>query len=530
MNTAPKKNFVVFISSLKMASATLLSRIMGLVREQVMAALFGASGLTDAFLVAYRIPNLMRDLFAEGAFSAAFVPTFIKAREESEESAKNLLWALFFLLLFVTGALSLGIFVFAEEFILLFAPSFTEVPQKFEIAVNLTKLMAPYFCFICLAALYMGALNSLKVFFLPSLAPVFFNISMIASMLFLPSWFESIGQPAVYALGIGVLVGGFLQGAIQLPALIGRGYSFRKPEKILTSKSKRVFKLLGPGLIGFAATQLNLIVTTVLASSAAVGAVSWLSYSFRLFQLPVGILSVSIGNSNLVHFSESLKKNRKDEAIEHLSSSYLLSWFVILPALVISYFYSEPIVSLVFQRGAFGANDTKMTALALSFYAIGLPFYSLVKLFVPAAYALNKHKMAVISSITSIIGNIVFCLLFVPKYGFSILAVGTTLSMFINAKILGITLRKELALGVGFFFSIRWFKLIIAAVLSSFSTLLFKKMYYSGSQVFWENAIILIIGMFIVAFSYIMALYLLGEREIIDQLFSKLKRKLGKKR
>ena len=320
-------DFKVLISTLKMALATFCSRILGLVREQVLAFYFGASGLTDAFLVAYRIPNLLRDLFAEGAFSAAFVPTFIETAKDSPEKARKLFWKLFYLLLMVTLTISAVVIYFAPEIIQLFAPTFFKDREKFELTVLLTRIMAPFLCLVSLAALFMGVLNSLKVFFIPSFAPVFFNISMILSMILFPVILKDYGINPIISLGIGVIIGGFFQALVQFPQIIKMGYGPIHPGKLLDKQSKKVITLLGPGLLGFAATQINLIVNTILASSTLVGAVSWLSFSFRLFQLPVGILSVSIGNTNLVHFSKAWKGGDFEEARKILASSYFFSLF-----------------------------------------------------------------------------------------------------------------------------------------------------------------------------------------------------------
>ena len=176
-----------------MAVATFCSRIFGLVREQVLAFMFGASSMTDAFYVAFRIPNLLRDLFAEGAFSAAFVPTFIEAKEESAESARRLLWSLLIVLTGTTLTISGLIIYFAPEIVSVFAPGFVGDTEKFEVTVGLTRIMAPFLCFVSIAALFMGALNSLKVFFVPALAPAFFNVTMIISMIALPTWMTSHG-------------------------------------------------------------------------------------------------------------------------------------------------------------------------------------------------------------------------------------------------------------------------------------------------------------------------------------------------
>ncbi|MDH5415304.1 MAG: murein biosynthesis integral membrane protein MurJ, partial [Flavobacteriaceae bacterium] len=304
----------VFLSSMKMAIATFCSRILGLVREQFIAYFFGASGFTDAFLIAYRIPNLLRDLFAEGAFSSAFVPTFVDANLKSKEEARKLLWALFILLSMVSLVISGLIIAFTPEIVNLFAPTFKEDIAKFDLTITLTRIMAPFLCFISVAALFMGVLNSLKIFFVPSFAPVFFNVAMILSMLVFPPLLIERGMEPIISLGFGVFLGGILQGLVQFPLIIKNGYGPTRPGKIFSQQTKKVLFLLGPGLLGFAASQINLIINTILASSTVVGAVSWLSFSFRLFQLPVGILSVSIGNSNLVLFSKAWKAGEKEEA------------------------------------------------------------------------------------------------------------------------------------------------------------------------------------------------------------------------
>ena len=202
-----------------MALATFISRILGLIREQVMAAYFGASGVTDAFLVAYRIPNLLRDLFAEGAFSSAFVPTFVEANQESKEKSRELMWQLFWLLALITGTICLGIIIFAPEIISIFAPSFKNDPYKFALTVNLTRIMAPFLTCVSLAALFMGVLNSLKVFFVPALAPASYNVMSILSMLTLSGILSSQGHDPIYSLGIGALLGGFMQAVVQIPLI-----------------------------------------------------------------------------------------------------------------------------------------------------------------------------------------------------------------------------------------------------------------------------------------------------------------------
>ena len=511
-----------------MAIATFMSRILGLIREQVMAAYFGASGITDAFLVAFRIPNLLRDLFAEGAFSSAFVPTFVEANQESKEESRELLWTLFWLLTITTGTICLLIGIFAPELIEIFAPSFTKDPEKFHITVVLTRIMAPFLTFVSLAALFMGALNSLKVFFLPSLAPAFFNIVSVLVMLTMSGFLDSHGYPAVYSLGIGAMLGGLVQAAVQFPILYKYGFKPMWPKKLWSPRAIKVVKLIGPGMIGFAAAQINLLINTILATGTIVGATSWLNYSFRLFQLPVGILSVSIGNSNLVHFSEAWKKGDEKGAKDLLKSSYYLSFLTVLPSLAILYCFSEEIVNLIFERGKFDRHSTIMTAEALRMYALGLPFYSLNKIWVPTFYALNRQRVPVIASLMSIGFNITFCLLLTPIYGFKVLALGTTLSMLVNAGFQSWMLKKDLDLDWDFFFSPKVLKVFAATLVSALIVSFGLKVEFF-TQPFMVKCLIVAAQISAVGLLYGAILMILGERAAVMALVVKITKKFKRK-
>jgi putative peptidoglycan lipid II flippase len=525
LRLSQNKFMSVLKSSLKMAIATFFSRILGLVREQVMAAYFGASGLTDAFLVAYRIPNLLRDLFAEGAFSSAFVPTFVEANQESKEKSRELMWQLFWLLFFITGTICLGMMIFAPELIGLFAPAFKNDPEKFKLTVNLTRIMAPFLTFVSLAALFMGVLNSLKVFFIPALAPASYNVMSIICMLGLSGLLQMNGYEPIYSLGIGAMLGGFMQAAVQVPLIYKYHLQPLWPKKFWTDRSKKVFRLLGPGLFGFAATQINLLVTTILATGTLVGATSWLNYSFRLFQLPVGILSVSIGNSNLVHFSEAWKKGDKQLAKSTLASSYFLSFLTVMPALVILYGLSDEIVNLIFERGRFDRQSTIYTGMALKMYALGLPFYGLYKILVPTFYALDRQKVPVLASIASIGLNISFCLALTPLYGFKILALGTTLSVLVNSIILSIALGKYLELPLSFYFTPRLLKILIASV-GSFGALQLWGLVEFFNQSIWLKGLILGLEILSILFTYGLVLLILGERSAVEALVGKFLKKI----
>lgn len=517
----------VLASTIKMAIATFFSRILGLIREQVMAAYFGASGVTDAFLVAYRIPNLLRDLFAEGAFSSAFVPTFVETNQKSQKDSQELLWSLFWLLFFITGSISIGIALFAPELISLFAPAFKNDPEKFQLTVNLTRMMAPFLTFVSLAALFMGALNSLKVFFIPALAPASYNVMSILCMILLSGFLHQHGYHAIYSLGLGAMLGGFMQAVVQLPLIWKKGLKPIWPKQFWNERSQKIVKLIGPGLVGFAATQINLLITTILATPI-VGATSWLNYSFRLFQLPVGILSVSIGNSNLVHFSQAWKSGDEALAKQQLHQSYFLSFLTILPALVILFVFSEEIVNLIFERGRFNRESTLMTSEALRLYALGLPFYGLYKIWVPTFYALDRQKIPVIASLVSIAFNIAFCLLLTPLYGFKILALGTTLSVLINSCFQSWILRKDLGLGWNFFFSQRIFKLLIAATGAAMIGEVYLKVDFF-SQPFLQKCFILSTQMMSIAILYIVFLLFLGEKSAVNALLTRMSKKFVQK-
>jgi putative peptidoglycan lipid II flippase len=515
-------------SSAVMAIATFCSRILGLVREQLMALYFGASGLTDAFLVAYRIPNLLRDLLAEGAFSSAFVPTMTEANQESQESGRKLLWELFLILGSLTALLSVLIYLFAPELIGLFAPSFKTDPSKFELTITLTRIMCPFLFFISLAALFMGSLNSLKLFFVPALAPASYNLASILAMIFLSGALYARGYEPVLCLGWGALFGGFLQMAVQFPLIIKKGYGPIKPNVLFSKRAKKVILLLGPGLVGFAATQINLLVNTILATGAAVGATSWLNYAFRLFQLPVGILSVSIGNTNLVHFSSAWKSGKKEEALSTLSSSYYLSFLSVIPAMVLLYVFSEEVINLIFERGRFDRYSTIMTASALRMYVLGLPLYSLYKIWVPTFYAIDRQKIPVLSSLFSIGLNIIFCWSMTPLFGFSMLALGTTLSMLVNCLLLALWLRKDLQLKLNFFFNLRLAKLFLAALIMVGVSLVMQQNLTVKDSTLLVKVVVLSGAALLALSVFVGAMYFLGERHGLSELASKITRRFKK--
>lgn len=518
------KQFSLIFATLKMALATFSSRILGLVREQVMAATFGASGITDAFTVAYRVPNMLRDLFAEGAFSSAFVPVFTKARLENEKASRILLWSMAILLGSMTLVIAGGVIYWAPFVVRIMTDDqFIADTERFEITVQMVRIMAPFLTLISLAALFMGALNSLKVFFVPALAPALFNIIMIASMIYLPPVVEAKGVHPIIALAIGVIGGGLAQMLLQVPLLFKKGFGPSGELELFGPYTKSILNRLGIGTVGVAATQINILITTILATGTQLGAVSWLTYAFRLFQFPVGILSVSIGGSNLVHFSEAWKAGKREEAKSTLATSYLFSWLLILPAFVLIMGLANETVHLIFERGAFSSRDTAQSAMALRQYMWGLPFYGLYKIFGPTFFSIDRPKIPVFISITAIAANIIFCLLMVPQYGFSILALGTSLSMMLNCFLQSVYLHKYLRLGAKFFISTRLVKFLISAGLSWLVLSWIRPLLYDFSAALLLRCVQYAICCLITVATYVAMLLVLGESKTVKAFLNKKK-------
>ena len=424
------------------------SRLLGLVREQVLAAIFGAGNAMDAFYVAFRIPNLVRDLFAEGAMSAAFVPTFTR---HLTRSGKASAWTLgnnvINALILIAGALVVLGFVFAEPIVTAFAGSYAEVPGKLELTVALTRVMLPFLVLVAVAAAAMGMLNSLQRFFVPALSPAMFNVAIIACAALLVPVMPRVRLPAITAVAIGAVLGGVLQLAVQWPALRKEGFRYRPVLDWRDEGLRRVLLLMGPGTIGLAATQVNLFVNTVLATGEGTGAVSWLSYAFRIMYLPIGLFGVSIATATLPavsrHAAHGGGENRpaiRDTVAGSLSLMATLN----LPATVGLVVLAGPIVQVIFERGAFLPADTVATAAALQLYAIGLLGYSVVRIASPTFYALGQPLAPIKVSVATMAVNVVLNLILVRVMGYSGLALGTSIAAIFNAATLMYLLRRRL--------------------------------------------------------------------------------------
>jgi putative peptidoglycan lipid II flippase len=421
------------------------SRILGVVREQVLAALFGAGNAMDAYNVAFRIPNLVRDLFAEGAMSSAFVPTFTRhLTTDGRESAWRLANYVINGLIVITGFLVMVGIVFAEPLVGMFAGAFRSVPGKLELTVFLTRIMLPFLSFVAVAAACMGMLNSLHRFFIPALSPAMFNVATIACAFLLVPLMPALGLPAIAAIAVGTLLGGAAQLAIQWPVLRREGFAYRPILNWKDEGLQRVLVLMGPGTIGLAATQVNVFVNTVLATGEGTGAVSWLNYAFRLMYLPIGLFGISIATATLPAVSRHAALDEEHHVRRTVADGLSLMMMLNVPATAGLLVLAVPIVRVIFERSAFIAADTAATAAALQFYALGLVGYSVVRIASPVFYALGDNRTPVKVSVATVVVNAVLNVVLVRFIGFRGLALGTSMAALFNATLLMVLLRQRL--------------------------------------------------------------------------------------
>ncbi len=425
--------------------ATIASRILGLVRDQVLAYYFGAGNAMDAFRVAFRVPNLVRDLFAEGAMSAAFVPTFTRlltlhGRERAWRLASSVINAL----LIVTGVVVVVSMIFAGPLVRAFASEFADVPGKLELTTHLARIVLPFLTLVAIAAALMGMLNSLGHFFVPALSPAMFNLASIVVAVTLIPFSGALGVEPIALVAIGTLVGGIAQVAIQWPPLRREGFRYRPVLDIGDEGLRQVLFLMGPGSIGMAATQINVFVNTMLATREGTGAVSWLDFAFRLMYLPIGLFGVSIATAATPAISRLAAGGDLGGIRSTLAHAISLMLLLNLPATLGLIVLARPIVEVIFQRGHFTAADTEATAAALQFYAIGLVGYSVVRIVSPTFYTLGRSRLPVFASVGSVLVNVALSVWLVGVLGFRGLALGTSLTALLNATAQLFMLRREI--------------------------------------------------------------------------------------
>lgn len=430
-----------------MAVAT--SRVTGLVREVVLAAMFGAGAVFDAFRIGFTIPNLTRDLFAEGALSAAFVPIFTqylstKSREQAHVLANLVATAL----ILIVGSICLLGILFSPQLVELVAPGFHNTPGKFELAVTMTRIMFPFLLLVALSAQAMGILNACNQFGVPAMASTFFNIgSVIAGLILGKLIGPSLGISPIHGMAYGVVVGGAMQLLSQVPSLHREGFRFRPRIDWSHPGLRHMLRLMGPAILGTAAVQINVTVNNNFASRLPDpdGPVSWLAYAFRFMQLPLGLFGVAIASATLPSISRSAAAKNFEEFRSTLSRSLGLVFVLTIPSAVGLVVLGDSIVGAVYQFGAFTMADTRQTGRALACYAVGLVGYSAAKVLNPAFYALHDARTPMVVSGGSILVNFLTVIAMINAAGFGHegLALSTSSVAIFSSVALFLIMRKR---------------------------------------------------------------------------------------
>jgi putative peptidoglycan lipid II flippase len=425
--------------------ATMASRVLGLVRDQVLAYLFGAGDAMDAFRIAFRLPNVLRDLFAEGAMSAALVPTFTRAitnggTKRAWDLGRNVITAM----VLATGALAACGMLFAGPLVRLYAGDFSAVPGKLELTIFLTRVMFPFLMLVSVAAVLMGMLNALHRFFVPALSPAMFNVATIVCAVLLVPLAPGMGITPITVIAVGTLIGGAGQVLIQWHALHREGFRFTPVVDFQDEGLRQVARLMGPGIAGLAAVQVNLFINSWLATRLGTGAVSWLDYAFRLMYMPIGLFGISIATAALPGISRHAAELNETGVRQSVSNGLRMMLMLNVPATAGLAVLATPIVKLIYEHGRFTPADTAATAAALICYAPGLVGYSAVKLISPSFYALGSSRIPVLASAASVIVNVSLNLILVRTMGHRGLALGTAIAALVNGGVLFVMLSRRL--------------------------------------------------------------------------------------
>src|SRR6266536_653090 len=515
--------------------AILCSRVLGLIREVVIAALFGATRNMDAFLTAFRAPNMLRDLFAEGALSTAFVTTFSRRiATEGDKSAWRLASKVATLTLVFMSVLTLLGIVFAPVLIKILAPGFPV--EKAELTILLTRIMFPFILLVSLAALAMGMLNAKHVFGMPAMASSFFNLgSIIGGVAFCywldpqPNWrHPHFGERGLVGLSIATLIGGFLQLVVQFPALRRVGFKLRPDFNWRDSGVRTILILMGPATIAASAVQINVAVNSGFASALGDGPMTWLNIAFRLMQLPLGIFGVAVGTVTLPLVSRTAALGDIPAFRSALAHAMRLVVLLTIPAAIGLIILARPIISVIYEHGRFDAHATEQTAAALQFYAIGLAAYSAVKVLAPAFYALDKKYLPMLVSIFSIIINFAlnWFFMFKMKLGHRGLALSTSLVAVTNFLLLYIMMRRYAGwLETGAMLKLLSKLLVAGAVLAAICWLALQFLFAPGVRLpEWQKILEVTITIALAAAAFFGAAFLLRVNEV-REVFDLVSRK-----
>ncbi len=528
--------------------AVMFSRVLGLVREQVFAYYFGAGFLYDAYIVAFRIPNVLRDLFAEGALSAAFVKVFTDYQiNKSEEEAWKLASMVLNALAIVLSVVTIIGMIFSRQFINLIADGFS--PEKAALATTLTQIMFPFILLVALAAVAMGVLNTKGVFGIPASASTVFNIISIIFGLILAYWLSGGGwlnsgdknaipgaaaQWAIIGMAIGTLIGGAAQFLMQIPSLYKVGFRFAPVLSFTDEGVRKVMALMTPAILGTSAVQINVLVNTYFVSQIE-GAQGWLSYAFRLMQFPIGIFGVAIGTASVPVLSRMASEGKIKDFRDTLSSSMNLVFLMTLPSACGLIVLGEPIIRLIYERGKFDAAATSMTAFALAGYSIGLTGYAAIKVLSPAFYAMNDAKTPMIIALASIVVNTLASYFFrdwLSAYGYGHVgvALATSIVALVNFFALVLMMRKKIKRLNGREIISAFTRIAIASAVMSavcwFSYYFLHQQFGGKGFLFKAIECFVPIGLGGITFLVIAKLLKVSE---IDKIYNAFARKLGRK-
>jgi putative peptidoglycan lipid II flippase len=552
---APAKQQSVARSAGVVSIAVMFSRVLGLVREMIFARYFGAGFVYDAYVVAFRIPNVLRDLFAEGALSVAFVKVFTDYQiNKSEQEAWRLASLVLNLLAVIMSVICIVGIIFSRQFVDLIADGFS--PEKAALAATLTQIMFPFILLVALAAVAMGVLNTKGVFGIPASASTVFNIVSIIFGLGFAYWLSGGGwlssadknavpdaasQWAIIGMAIGTLIGGAAQFLMQVPSLYKVGFRFAPVLTFADKGVRKVASLMAPAIIGTSAVQVNVLINTYFVS-AIDGAQGWLSYSFRLMQFPIGLFGVAVGTAAIPVLSRLASEGKTKEFRDTISSSMNLVFLMTLPSACGLIVLGEPIVRLIYERGKFDATATSMTAIALAGYSIGLTGYAAIKILSPAFYALDDAKTPMIIALASIVVNLLGSYFLrewlsgfgvTPEtphgYGHVGVALATSIVALVNFFALALIMRKRVKRLNGRVIFLAFMKIAAAsAVLSAvcyFSYRFLLSSYGTGTFLlrFTETFVPIALG----GIAFVLVAKVLRVTEL-EQLYGSLRRRVGR--
>lgn len=527
--------------------AVMFSRLLGLVREQVFAYYFGAGFLMDAYIVAFRIPNLLRDLFAEGALSDAFVKVFTDYQiNKSEKEAWRLASLVMNALVIVLSIIVIIGIIFSSQFIDLIAKGFS--PEKAALATTLTQIMFPFILLVALAAVAMGVLNTKGVFGVPASASTVFNITSLVFGLTLAYWLSDGGwlkfgkdeipdfpaQWAIIGMAIGTLIGGASQFLMQIPSLLKVGFSFSPIVSFTDEGVKKVMYLIAPAILGTSAVQINVMVNTFFVSGIE-GAQGWLNYAFRLMQFPIGLFGVAIGIASMPVLSRYVSQGDFSAFRNTLSDSLKLVFLMTLPSACGLVVLGEPIVRLIYERGAFSADSTVMTAYALTGYSMGLTGYAAIKILSPAFYALNDAKTPMVIAIASIGVNALAGYFFlnwlsVYEIGHIGVALATSSVALVNFFALALLMRRKIKRINGREIFSSFIRIAIASAIMSvvcWFSYQFLHQYFKGISLIYK-LIEAFVPIGLGGITFLIAAKLLKVEEV-NKIYNAFARKLGRK-